>query len=88
MEMEQSNTDLCLYYNWTENGLALMVSWIYDNLFVGNEKIAEERKAKLMARIKCSDEGELKEFVGNKINCTTDGGLKFTQPVLIQSFDD
>ncbi len=43
-----------------------MVSWIDDNLIVGNEKVAEETKAKLMARFECSDEGELKEFVGNK----------------------
>ncbi len=87
MKMERSNVDPCLYYKWTENGLALMVSWINDNLIVGNEKIAEETKANLMARFDCSDEGEVKEFVGNKINCTTDGGLKFTQPVLIQSFN-
>ena len=88
MEMERSNVDPCLYYKWTENGLALMVSWINDNLIVGNEKVSEEMKAKLMARFDCSDEGKLKEFVGNKIDRTTDGGLKFTQPVLIQSFDD
>merc|ERR1712127_842330 len=88
MGMKRSNADPCLYYNWSENGLALMVSWIDDNLIVGNEKVAAETKAKLMARFECSDEGELKEFVGNKIDRTTDGGLKFTQPVLIQSFDD
>ena len=50
MNMERSNVDPCLYYNWTENVLALMVSWIDDNLIVGNEKVAEETKAKLMAR--------------------------------------
>ncbi len=88
MEMEQSNADPCLYYKWTENGLALMVSWIDNNLIVRNEKVAEETKAKLMDRFDCSDEGELKEFVGNKIDHRTDGGLKFIQPVLIRSVDD
>ena len=65
-----------------------MVSWIDENLIVGNEKVAEETEKNLMARFDCSDEGKLKEFSGVKINRTTDGGLKFTQPVLIQSFDD
>ena len=88
MKMEQRNTDPCLYYNWTENELARMVPWINDNLIVGNEKVAEETKAKLMARFNYSDEGKLKDFFGNKIDRTTDSGLKFTQPVLIQSFDD
>ncbi len=35
METEQSNADPCLYYNWTENKLALMVSWINDDLNCG-----------------------------------------------------
>ena len=64
-----------------------MVSWIDDNLIMGNEKVALETKRNLMDCFDCSDKEELKKFVGNKINCTTDGGLKFTQSVLIQNFD-
>ena len=36
----------------------------------------------------CTAEGELVEFMGNLITRTEDGGLKFSQPVFIQSLDD
>ncbi len=65
-----------------------MVSWIDDNLIVGNEKVATETKKNLMGQFDCSDEGELKKFVGKKIDCTTDDGLKFTHLVLIRSLDE
>ena len=88
MEMKRSTADPCLYHKWTENRLVLMVSWIDDNLIVGSEKATMETKGKLMDRFECTDEGDLSEFVGSKIDRTEDGGLKFTQPVLIQTFKD
>ena len=68
--------------------LVLTVSWIDDNLIVGSTKATAMTKEKLMNNFECTDEGDLTEFVGSKIDRTEDGGLKFTQPVLIQSFQD
>ena len=46
-------------------------------------------KKKLMSEFECSDEGELNEYVGCKIiKNTSEKWLKFTQPVLTQSFKD
>ena len=41
-----------------------------------------------MTYFECEDCGEMKEYVGNKLTRLEDGGLKFTQDVLIQSFKD
>ena len=58
-----------------------------DNLIVGSPKAVEELKKELMDRFPCEDCGELDEYVGCKIT-RTDTSLKFTQPVLLQSFTD
>ena len=41
-----------------------------------------------MKQFDCGDVGLLKEYVGNVIVYMADGGLKFTQPVLTQSYID
>ena len=44
MEMKRSTADPCLYFNWTEDGLALVISQIYDNLIIGNAKAVARTK--------------------------------------------
>ena len=41
-----------------------------------------------MKQFDCNDVGPLKQYVGNAIEYTANGGLKFTQPVLTQSYID
>ncbi len=47
----------------------------------------EEEKEMLKKRFECDDNGELKEYVGCKVELI-DGGAKLTHPVLIQSLED
>jgi hypothetical protein len=60
---------------------------IDDNLIIGSKKAVEKAKKELMHRFSCKDCGDLEEYVGCKIERTANS-LKFTQPVLIQSFSD
>ena len=64
------------------------MSWIDDNLIVGPPEAVAEAKAKFMKLFKCKDLGEVDEYVGCKLTRTEDGGLKFTQEVLMQRFRD
>ena len=57
-------------------------------MIVGSDKVKNLTKDKLMSCFECTDKGEMMEFLGSRIEHTNDGGLKFTQPVLIQSFSD
>ena len=41
-----------------------------------------------MSRFECEACGELDEYVGCKITIPDEHSLKFTQPVIIQSFED
>lgn len=87
MGFTRSTADPCLYFKWTQDGLAIMASWIDDNLIVGNEKVVLATKNDLMSRFECEDCGEITEYVGCKI-VRVGSKLKFTQPVLLQSFSD
>ena len=89
MGMKRSNADPCLYYSWTENGLVIWVSWIDDCLVVGSRKAVEIAKKEMMERFECDDVGDIVEYVGCKIDIDKENQtLKFTQPVLLQSYED
>ena len=89
MKFERSKADPCLYYLWSAVGLVVWLSWIDDCLCMGPTEAVEEAKNQLMEQFDCSDEGELNEYVGCKImKNMKEKWLKFTQPVLLQSFND
>ncbi len=87
MGMMQSTADPCLYRKWGDIGLVLIMSWIDNNLIIRPKKAAEKIKKDLMERFDCKDCGDIKEYVGCKIE-RTKNSLKFTQPVLMQSYND
>ena len=87
MDMKRSTADPCLYYDWTELGLVLIVSWIDDNLIMGTKEAVAKTKHELMSRFDCKDCGELDEYVGCRIT-KLQGAIKFTQDVLLQSYED
>jgi hypothetical protein len=88
MGLKRSTADPCLYYNWTELGLVIIISWIDDNMIVGSQEVVDKTKKELMTYFECEDCGTMEEYVGNRLTRLEDGGLKFTQDVLIQSFKD
>ncbi len=85
--MVQSTIDPCLYHQFSEDGLVLIVSWIDNNLIIKSKKAVEKAKKMLMQKFDCKDCGDLEEYVGCRIERTANS-LKFTQPVLIQSYSD
>ena len=89
MEFNRNKADPCLYYKWVNNQLTVWITWVDDCLIAGDEEAVEQSKNDMMKLFDCDDIGELKEYVGckveyNKIKKT----LKMTQPVMVQSFID
>ena len=90
LQHQRSKADPCLYYRWTDTGaLLLWMSWVDDCFITGPETELLKLKHEIMDAVDCDDGGELSKYVGCKIDqdklCCT---LKFTQPVLLQSFKD
>ncbi len=67
--------------------MVLIVSWIDNNLLIVPKKADKKTKKDLMERFDCEDCGDIKEYMGCKIE-KTKNSLKFTQPVLMQSYND
>jgi hypothetical protein len=87
MEMRRRTADPCLYHKWGEEGLVQIVLWIDNNLIIGSKKAVEKTTKDMMERFDCEDCGDIEEYVGCKI-VRTNNALKFTQPVLMQSYSD
>jgi hypothetical protein len=87
MKFKRSAADPCIYYCWTMYGLVFWLSWIDDCLVAGDKRTVEAAKEQMKSRFECYDLGELNESVGCKIDRNEDS-VKFTQPVLIQSYED
>jgi hypothetical protein len=89
MKFERSKADPCLYYAWTVEGLVLWISWIDDCLVVGTNAAVRKAKKKLTDRFDCDKVGNMEEYVGCKLECNLEERwIKFTQPVLLQSYTD
>jgi hypothetical protein len=69
--------------------LILWLSWVDDCLVGGKDKGVKKAKAHMMELFDCDDVGELKEYVGCKVDYEREAGtMKVTHPVMIQSFQD
>jgi hypothetical protein len=90
MGYKLNRVDPCVYYKWTNDGLLIWASWVDDCLHVGPKKNAVlESKNKLTKLVKCDDNGEMKEYVGCKLEMDKEHRwMKITQPVVLQSFQD
>jgi hypothetical protein len=89
MKYNRNKADPCLYFRWTVNGLVLWISWVDDCLTAGKDEAVIDAKSSMMKLFDCDDVGELKEYVGCKVDYDRDRGtMRLTQPVMIQSFVD
>ena len=89
MEYERTEVDPCLYHKWDENGLSIWFSWVDDLVHMGNKNIVGVGIDKLKKVVLIDDVGDLKEYVGMKIEINQDeNSMKLTQPVTVKSFRD
>ena len=56
-------------------------------MIAGDEKGVKTSKEQIKSRFDCNDVGLLNEYVGCKIE-QDENSIRFTQPVLLQSFED
>ena len=89
MQNKRSGADPCLYFKWTVTGLVVWLSWIDDCMCWGAKSVVMKENEEFMRRFNCDDVGEVREYVGCKIDRDwKNGSMKFTQPVMLQSFKD
>jgi len=88
MKFEHSMADLCMYFKWTAAGfLIVWLPWIDDCACFGQKDDVAESRREMNKLFECDAIDNINEYVGCKIN-TEDGSIRFTQPVILQLFDD
>ena len=86
---QRSKVDNCVYYKRDDSGLSILASWVDDLIVTGDEDTVMKQKSNLKEMVAIDDCGEMDEYVGCKVDINKDEReLKFTQPVMIQSFED
>ena len=69
-----------------------MVSWVDDIMAVGHPDDVKEMKADLKKVFACECKGELKEYIGSKVDLTCNengfGRVKVTRSVLVQKLEE
>ena len=65
---KRSKAYSCVYYTWVNGRLAVMLSWVDVILALGHPEDVSQMKTDLSNVFQCKDEGELKDYVGRKID--------------------
>jgi hypothetical protein len=87
MGFQRSAADPCLYFKWDNGWLCTWMSWIDDCFVSGQAQDVKEVTAQMRSLFDCEEIEEISEYVGCKLDYDkTQGKLKITQPVLLQSF--
>jgi hypothetical protein len=89
MGYRRSSADPCLYVKNTKNGLVIWISWVEDCLIMGHKSEVSKYHAVMSSYFDRDNIGNLKEYVGCKIDKQERGNrLLKTQPVIVRSFID
>jgi hypothetical protein len=85
MGFKRSRAAMCLNFkNSEKNGIMIWILWVDDCLLIGHKEEVSKYKNIMQQYFKCEDIGELKEYVGCKVDRNKkDKGLKVSQSVII-----
>jgi hypothetical protein len=85
---QRSTADNSLFFIVRNGQLSVFASWVDDIIIMGLPSDVRQIEQDLERSFVCKSEGEMKEYVGSKIDILRDstglGTAKFTQPVLVQ----
>ena len=83
LQWNRNTCDPCLYYKWIEGRLVVVLLWVDNFLVAGPQIYIIMERTKFRELYNTTDEDEMEEYVGCKIECTEEY-LKMTQPVNVQ----
>jgi hypothetical protein len=89
MNMVNNAVDPCLFYQWIDGQLIVILLWVDDFAIFGPDELVPGIKNELLSLFNCKDVAEMKQYVGCRIERDRENGwIHLTQPVKIQKFVD
>jgi hypothetical protein len=87
MNMAKNAVDPCLFYQWVDGQLIVILLWVDDFLKLGPDELVPGIKEELLSLFNCKDVGEMNEYVGCRVEHNREASwMRLTQPVKIQKF--
>jgi hypothetical protein len=87
LNWKRSKADPCLSYKWIDLKLVIFLLWVDDCLITGQKEDVERETNDWRTLFDTTDEGEMTEYVGCKIERTKEY-IRLTQPVKVQRLTD
>jgi len=82
---QQSRADPCVFFNTNyDNTLVILAFFVDDSLLIGEERLLNELKTELNTEFKMTEEGEVKNLLGIRIN-RSESTLSLDQEVYIDA---
>ena len=83
----RNQADPFLYFRWVKGELVICIPWLDDCLLAGPNKRTQLAKIKMMSLVECEEMGEMKEYIGCKIERNwNERWVKLKKLVMVQSF--
>jgi hypothetical protein len=64
MNMAKNAVNPCLFYQWVDGQLIVILLWVDDFLILGPDELVPGIKDELLSLFNCKDVGKMKEYVG------------------------
>jgi hypothetical protein len=89
MNMAKNAVDPCLFYQWVDGQLIVILLLVDDFLILGPDELVPGIKDELLSLLNYKDVGKINEYVGCRVECNCEAGwMRLTQPVKIKKFVD
>ena len=87
MKFIRNKAEPCVFYKYVDGKIVIFILWVDDCCICGSKEAVLQAVKDFTSLWDCKDLGELKEYVGCKVE-RTDSFIRFTQPVKVQRFVD
>ncbi|VEU33926.1 unnamed protein product [Pseudo-nitzschia multistriata] len=87
LKFERNAAEPCVFFKWKAKQLVVFVLWVDDCCISGPKELVLQEVKDFTGLWDCKDLGELKEYVGCRVERTKDW-IRLTQPVKVQRFID
>jgi hypothetical protein len=67
MNMAKNAVDPCLFYQWVDGQLIVILLWVDDFLILGPDELVPGVKEEILSLFNCKDVGEMNEYVGCRV---------------------
>ena len=87
LKFKRNPAEPCMFFKWEDGQMVIFLLWVDDCCITGPKNLVLKTVKEFTNLWDCKDLGELKEYIGCRVERTPDW-IRLTQPVKVQRFID